>query len=76
MSRINSGSSRVTASPTVSPFSTTPGPLEVQTPKAPPKLAPRAAPTAAISSSAWKVRTPKRLCRERFSRISEAGVIG
>ena len=76
MSRIRSGSSSVTARPTVSAFSTTPGPLEVQTPSAPPKLAPSAAPTAAISSSAWNVRTPKRLCRERCSRISEAGVIG
>ena len=76
MSRISSGSSRVIARPTVSDLSATPGPLDVQTPRAPPKLAPSAAPTAAISSSAWKVRTPKRLCRERFSRISEAGVIG
>ena len=64
------------ASPTVSALSTTPGPLEVQTPSAPPKEAPSAAPTAAISSSAWKVRTPKRLWRERSSRIPEAGVIG
>ena len=76
MSRIRSGSSSVTASPTVSAFSTTPGPLDVQTPSAPPKLAPSAAPTAAISSSAWNVRTPKRLWRERCSRISDAGVIG
>ena len=66
----------MTASPIVSSFSTMPGPLEVQTPSAPPKLAPSAAPTAAISSSAWNVRTPKFLCRARSSRMSEAGVIG
>ena len=76
MSTITSGSSSATASPIVSLFRTTPGPLDVQTPSAPPKLAPSAAPTAAISSSAWKVRTPKLLWRERSSRISEAGVIG
>jgi len=76
MSRISSGSSRATARPTVSALSTTPGPLDVQTPSAPPKLAPTAAPAAAISSSAWKVRMPKRLWRERSSRIPEAGVIG
>ena len=76
MSRISSGSSSVIASPTVSAFSTTPGPLEVETPSAPPKLAPSAAPTAAISSSAWNVRTPKFLCRASSSRIPEAGVIG
>jgi hypothetical protein len=33
----------------------------VVTPSAPPNAAPSAAPTAAISSSAWNVRTPKRL---------------
>ena len=76
MSRISSGSSSVTASPIVSIFRITPGPLEVQTPSAPPKLAPSAAPTAAISSSAWNVRMPKFLWRARSWRISEAGVIG
>jgi hypothetical protein len=76
MSRIRSGSSSVTASPIVSCLRITPGPLEVQTPSAPPKLAPSAAPTAAISSSAWNVRTPKFLCRARSWRMSEAGVIG
>ena len=73
---MTSGSSSVTASPTVSDLSTTPGPLEVETPSEPPKEAPRAAPTAAISSSAWKVRTPKCLWRASSSRIPEAGVIG
>ena len=76
MSRISSGSSSVTASPIVSCFRMIPGPLEVQTPSAPPKLAPSAAPTAAISSSAWNVRIPKFLWRARSWRISEAGVIG
>ena len=76
MSRITSGSSSATASPTVSALSTTPGPAEVVTPSEPPKAAPSAAPTAAISSSAWNVRTPKRLCRASSSRIPDAGVIG
>ena len=56
---MTSGSSSVTASPIVSCLSTIPGPLEVETPSEPPNDAPSAAPTAAISSSAWKVRTPK-----------------
>ena len=55
MSRTSSGSSSATPSPTVSAFSTTPGPAEVVTPSAPPNAAPRAAPQAAISSSAWNV---------------------
>ena len=76
MSRMTSGSSSVTARPIVSALRTTPGPLEVDTPSAPPKEAPSAAPTAAISSSAWKVRTPKALCRASSSRIPDAGVIG
>ena len=53
-----------------------PGPADVQTPSAPPNEAPSAAPTAAISSSAWKVRTPKFLWRASSSRIADAGVIG
>ena len=75
-STITSGSSSATARPIVSIFSTTPGPLDVQTASAPPKLAPSAAPAAAISSSAWNVRTPKFLCRERSSSSADAGVIG
>ena len=51
-STITSGNSSVIPRPIVSCFSTMPGPLEVETPSAPPKLAPSAAPTAAISSSA------------------------
>ena len=76
MSTMSSGSSSVTASPTVSDFRTTPVPADVDTPSAPPKAAPRAAPLAAISSSAWKVRTPKCLRCASSSRTPEAGVIG
>ena len=71
-----SGSSRLTASPIVSDFSATPGPEVVVTPSAPPKAAPSAAPMPAISSSAWNVRTPNRLCLLSSCRMSEAGVIG
>ena len=66
----------MTARPIVSAFSTIPGPADVETPSEPPKAAPSAAPTAAISSSAWNVRTPKRLWRASSSRIDDAGVIG
>ena len=52
MSTMSSGSSSVIPSPIVSCLRTMPGPLDVDTPSAPPKLAPTAAPTAAISSSA------------------------
>ena len=52
------------------------GPEVVVTPSAPPNDAPSAAPTPAISSSAWNVRTPKRLCLDSSCRMSEAGVIG
>ena len=57
-STITNGSSSVIPRPIVSCFSTIPGPLEVETASEPPNDAPSAAPTAAISSSAWKVRTP------------------
>ena len=53
-----------------------PGPLDVVTASAPPNAAPSAAPMPAISSSAWKVRTPKRLCLLSSCRMSLAGVIG
>ena len=46
MSQMTSGSSRVTASPTVSALRSTPGPDVVVTPSAPPNDAPSAAPTA------------------------------
>ena len=53
-----------------------PGPLVVHTPSTPAKEAPIAALIAAISSSAWKVFTPK--CRKRATSCSTslAGVIG
>ncbi len=60
----------------VSDLSATPGPEVVVTASEPPKAAPSAAPMPAISSSAWKVRTPKFLCRDSSCRMSEAGVIG
>ena len=56
--------------------SATPGPLEPVTPMAPPNAAPMAEVTAAISSSAWKVRTPKFFWRDNSWRMSDAGVIG
>lgn len=60
----------------VSLLRATPGPDVVVTASEPPKAAPRAAPMPAISSSAWKVRTPKFLCLDSSCRMSEAGVIG
>src|SRR5215212_9237248 len=62
-STTTSGSSVITARPRASDFSETPGPDVVVTPSAPPKEAPIAALIPAISSSAWKVRTPKALCQ-------------
>ena len=59
---ITNGSSSEIANPIVSDLRATPGPLVVVIPRCPPYEAPRAAPTAAISSSAWKVVTPKALC--------------
>ena len=47
-----SGSSTETANEIVSPFSDTPGPLVVVTPRCPENAAPSAMPIAAISSSA------------------------
>jgi len=76
MFRTTSGSSAVTARPMPSLLSAMPGPLEAVTPIAPPKEAPIAAVTAAISSSAWIVRTRKRLCMASSCRMSLAGVIG
>ena len=60
----------------VSDFSAMPGPDVLVTPSAPPNEAPSAAPMPAISSSAWKVVTPNRLCLLSSWRMSEAGVIG
>ena len=70
------GSSSITARPIVSCFRSIPGPLDAVTPRWPPNAAPSAMFAAAISSSAWTVRTPNRLCRESSWRSSEAGVIG
>ena len=66
----------MTASPIASVLSAMPGPLDAVTPIAPPYAAPIAEVTAAISSSAWNVRTPNRLCRASSWRMSLAGVIG
>ena len=71
-----SGSSSETPSPIVSCLSARPGPEVEVTASDPPYAAPSAAPTAAISSSAWKVRTPNRLCLDSSCSTSEAGVIG
>ena len=73
MSQITSGSSSETASPIVSALRHMPGPEVVVTPSAPPNAAPSAAPMPAISSSAWNVRTPNRLCLDSSCRMSEAG---
>src|SRR6202034_3117454 len=66
----------LTASPTVSAFSVIPGPDVVVTASDPPNAAPSADPAAEISSSAWNVRTPNRLCLGRSCKMSQAGVIG
>ncbi len=76
ISQMISGSSTDTARPTVSAFSNMPGPDVLVTLSEPPKEAPSAAPMAAISSSAWNVRTPNRLCLASSCKMSEAGVIG
>ena len=75
-SMTRSGSSVITARPMASDLSAMPGPEVVVTPRWPAKDAPMAAPTPAISSSAWKVVTPKDLCLLSSWRMSEAGVIG
>src|ERR687893_3173197 len=75
-SMTTSGSSVMTARPIASDFSETPGPDVVVTPRAPPNEAPIAEAMPAISSSAWKVRTPKDLCLDSSWRMSDAGVIG
>jgi len=53
-----------------------PGPEETVRPSAPPNEAPIAEQMAAISSSAWKVVTPKFLKCDSSCRTSEAGVMG
>src|SRR6266536_5410381 len=76
MSQMTSGISSDTASPIDSPLSAIPGPDDDVTASAQPNDAPIAAPMPAISSSAWNVRTPNRLCFESSCRMSDAGVIG
>jgi hypothetical protein len=76
MSHTTSGSSTITARLIASALSAMPGPLEAVTAREPPNAAPIAAQTAAISSSAWKVVTPKALWRASSCSTSEAGVIG
>ncbi len=76
MSQTISGSSVMIARFMASDLSAMPGPEETVTPSAPPKEAPMAAQTAAISSSAWKVVTPKFLYFDSSWSTSEAGVIG
>ena len=75
-SMTTSGSSVITARPMVSDFSAMPGPEVLVTPSDPTNEAPSAAPMPAISSSAWNVVIPKRLCLLSSCRTSEAGVIG
>ena len=75
-SMTSSGSSVITARPMVSDFSAMPGPDVLVTPSEPANEAPRAAPMPAISSSAWNVVIPNRLCLLSSWRMSEAGVIG
>ena len=75
-SMTTSGSSTITARFIASLFNASPGPEVEVMASAPPKAAPIAAQTAAISSSAWKVVTPKFLNIASSCRRSEAGVIG
>ena len=76
MSTTTMGSSVMTASASASCLRMKPGPLDTVTPRCPANAAPMAELTAAISSSAWKVFTPKFLWRETSWRTSLAGVIG
>src|ERR1700730_1278250 len=59
MSQITIGSSTATAKPMASVFNAMPGPEVVVIASAPEYAAPIEDVIAAISSSAWKVRTPK-----------------
>src|SRR5690606_40664890 len=73
---ISNGISRITARHIASTVNAIPGPEVVVTASDPPYAAPIADEIAAISSSAWKVRTPKFLWRLNSCRISDAGVMG
>src|SRR5678815_5870252 len=70
------GSSVITASPIASAFSARPGPEVDVTASEPAYAAPMLDVIAAISSSAWKVTTPKSLYCARAWSMSDAGVIG
>ena len=63
-STTTSGSSTITARPSISAFSAIPGPEVVVMPIAPPYAAPTAAPIAAISSSDCTVLIPRCLYPE------------
>src|SRR6516164_1140317 len=76
MSQMTTGISVITARPRASVFKAIPGPEVVVTAKDPAYEAPMAEVIAAISSSAWKVVTPKFLYWESSWRMSEAGVMG
>ena len=70
------GSSVAMARPSISVLRAIPGPELDVTPRAPAYAAPIAAPIAAISSSAWKVRTPNAFKLARVWSRAEAGVMG
>jgi hypothetical protein len=65
-STMTSGSSSITARPIVSALEREARPGGRGHAERAAEAAPRAAPMPAISSSAWKVVTPKRLCREQL----------
>ncbi len=73
---ITMGSSVMTPRPMASPLRQMPGPLLAVAAISPAKAAPHTDDMAAISSSAWKVRTPKFFIIDNSWRISLAGVIG
>jgi hypothetical protein len=66
----------MTARLMASDFRQSPGPEVVVRARFPANDAPMAAQMAAISSSAWKVRTPKCFRAASSWRMSEAGVMG
>src|SRR2546423_1286923 len=76
ISQMTSGISTATARPIASVFSAMPGPEVVVMASAPAYAAPMAEVMAAISSSAWKVMTPKSLYWDSSCKMSDAGVMG
>jgi hypothetical protein len=73
---ITRGSSVITARPIASDLSARPGPDVEVTARFPAKLAPIDVHMPAISSSAWKLLTPRSFLAESSSRIPVAGVMG